>query len=82
MFSKDGTLTVTFEQDSIVWLKTLHGEWWYAFDNRVADGTPTKLYEASDIYRESMFVPAGTEITFTLSKDATGAFVLGYEVLS
>ena len=80
VFSKDGKLTATFSQDSYVQVKTLHGEYWYAFENYVKDGTTTKLFEASDSYKEKMFVPANTQVTFTLSKAQDGAFQLGYVV--
>ncbi|MBQ0098760.1 MAG: hypothetical protein KBS62_07530, partial [Oscillospiraceae bacterium] len=78
VFAKDGTLTVTFTQDTYVQVKTLHGESWYAFKSYVSDGTTTALGTASDTCKEKMKVPANTKVTFTLSKNASGAFQLGY----
>ena len=82
IFSKDGTLTAMFEKDSYVQVKTLHGEYWYAFEKFVNDGTTTVMHEASDTYKEPMFVPANTMVKFTLSKTAQGDFQLGYEEVS
>ena len=80
VFDQNGKLTATFSIDSYVEVKTLHGEYWYAFENYVPDGTTTKLYEASDTYKELMFVPAGTAYTFTLSGNPSDGFQLGYAI--
>lgn len=83
-FSSDGKLTVTLSKHAYVRLRTVNGTYWYYFEEEPIDGTAKKLcvttYDNLN-NGKSMLVPDG-QVTFTLSKDETGALYLGYEILS
>ncbi len=76
----DGKLTVTFAQDSYVFVKSgnLKGQnvKWYLFESYVT-GKEGTLYENKS---EKMFIPANVEVVFTLTvnEDGTLALVADY----
>ncbi len=68
-------LTVTFENDSYVVVKDNTGDW-YLTQTYCTDTTGTFTKGNS----EKMFVPAGKELTFTLSENADGSLTMSYTV--
>ena len=73
----DGKLTVTFEQDSYVFLKTTGNANWY-MAQAYSDGTTAIFYNTSTGAAEKLFVPGGVEITFTLSVNSNDTLTLSY----
>lgn len=73
----NSTVTVTFEQDSYVAVKTTDNKDWYMFTDVTTDTTGT-LYNTSTGTTQKMFVPAG-EIIFNLVKNEDGSLTLSYE---
>ena len=61
----DGKLTVTFEQDSYIGIKTQDNASWYMTQSYCTDDVGT-FYNTNTGVGEKMFVPGGVEITFTL----------------
>ena len=80
----DGKLTVTFNADSYVFVKTgnLNGESvkWYLFESyHGADKTEGTLIENKS---EKMFIPGGVEVIFTLVVNEDGTLTLSYHIHS
>lgn len=70
----DGKLTVTFANDSYVVVKDQTGDWYLC--ESYCTGNTAVLTKG---HSEKMFVPAGTELTFTLTENADGTLTLSYE---
>ena len=62
----DGKLTVTFDKESYVFVKTTGNAAWYMTQS-YCDTYSATLYNTTTGANEKMFVPAGTEIEFTLT---------------
>ena len=62
----DGKLTVTFDKESYVFVKTTGNAAWY-MTQTYCDTYSATLYNTTTGANEKMFVPAGTEIEFTLT---------------
>ena len=71
----DGKLTVTFEADSYVFLKTEGNGKWLLSENYCTN-TVCTFVEGGN---EKLFVPGNREITFTLTENADGSVTLRYE---
>ena len=71
----DGKLTVTFEADSYVFLKTEGNGKWLLSESYCTD-TVCTFVEGGN---EKLFVPGNREITFTLTENADGSVTLRYE---
>ena len=73
----NGKLTVTFTQDSYVFLKSGDNANWYMSKTYVST-TTGNFYHTDTGANEKMFVPGNVEISFTLSKNADGSLTLSY----
>ena len=73
----DGKLTAKFEQDSYVFLKTTGNANWY-MAQAYSDGTTAIFYNTTTGAEEKLFVPAGVEITFTLTVNSNDTLTLSY----
>ncbi len=72
----DGTLTVSFESDSYIGVRTGDGRW-YMTKEYVPGNTGT-FYNTSTGSMEKMFVPEGVEVTFTLTVNADDTLTVSY----
>ena len=73
----DGKLTVTFQQDSYVFLKTTGNANWY-MAQAYSDGTTAVFYNTNTGAIEKLFVPGGVEVTFTLTINNNDTLTLSY----
>ncbi len=73
----DGKLTVTFETDSLIGVKTGDSATWYMTAD-FETGTSATFYPTSAGVYEKMYVPGGVELTFTLTENADGTLTLSY----
>ena len=74
----NGKLTVTFEQDSYVFVKTTGNANWFMTDVYDASKESVTLYDTTTGAHEKMFVPGGEELIFTLVAHENGTFTLSY----
>ena len=77
----NGTLTVTFAQDSFVCLKSADNLDWYMAEE-FTTGTTTYLYNTKSGAGELIFIPAGVKAQFTLTPYENDCFKLSYLVAS
>jgi hypothetical protein len=80
LFASNGTQTLTFAQESYVFVKTTDNANWYMFEEYCKETTGTlKLSVLGDknAPSEKMLVPAGT-YTFTLEDNGNDTFKLSY----
>ncbi|MBR3972118.1 MAG: hypothetical protein IKJ83_04485, partial [Ruminococcus sp.] len=76
----NGTLSMTFEYDSFVCVKTLDNKDWY-MAKEVNESASLYLYNVkSPDASELMFIPAGVEVEFTLTSYQNDTFKLSYIV--
>ena len=75
----DGKLTVTFEKDSYVYLKTHNNKDWFMTESYVTDNTAVLGSTSNGKYVEKMYVPCGVELVFTLTHNPDGTKTLHYE---
>ena len=73
----NGKLTVTFNQDSYVFLKTEGNTKWFMTQSYCTDTTAI-LYNTETGASEKMRVPGNVEITFTLTENTNGTVTLSY----
>ena len=74
-FNQNGTLTVTFNTDAYVVVKEPGGAWYMIEGAYSAGATGTVLKKTEG---EKLFVPANTEVTFTLTENKDGTLFLSY----
>ncbi len=75
----DRQLTVTFEKDSYVAVKSFDNRDWYMSDGSDAYSNNAMLYNTRmGKGAELMFVPGGVEVEFTLTRQADGNYRLSY----
>ena len=76
----DGTLTVTFEEDSYVAVKTSDNASWYMTDDWQGEATEVTLYNTSvlDETANKLYIPGGVEVTFTLVVNDDDTLTLSY----
>ena len=76
----DGKLTVEFQQDSYVGIKTGDNNEWYMTDGWQGTATTSAvLHNALELSTaEKLYVPAGREVTFTLTHNEDGTLTLSY----
>ena len=72
-----GKLVVTFTDATYVAVKA--GTYWYMAEAYTEEASVT-LYPATETVNEKMYVPAGAEITFTLTTGEGDSLVLSYEI--
>ncbi len=79
---ENGTLTVTFSEDSYVAVKTSDNAVWYMTNGWVGDtATSANLYDVNtEIDANKLRVPGGSEVTFTLQENSDGSLTLSYVV--
>ena len=73
----DGKLSVTFDSDSYVAVKTSNNANWYMFQQYTTTTSGT-LYNVSTGATEKMLIPGGTEVNFTLTVNSNGTLTLSY----
>ena len=80
----NGTLTVTFESNSYVAVKTGDNLNWYMTNGYPGDGVSSAtLYNTNTgIEVNKLYVPGGAEVTFTLVVNTDDTLVLSYEIVS
>ena len=83
----DGKLTATFSADSYVAVKEVNPGAkfapevvaWYMTDGWQGEVTSVTLYDSNTLFvADKLFVPANTEITFTMVKNEDGTLTLSY----
>ena len=75
----NGSLTVTFQQDSYVFIKTGDNAKWYMLPAYDDDGNAS-FYLTSTGTTEKMFVPGGVEVIFSLEENWDGSLIVKYVV--
>lgn len=77
---QDGTLTVTFESDSHVGIKTADNLTWYMTDGYLGTNTTAAtLYPSSQIQNaDLLYIPGGVEVTFTMVENSDGTLSISY----
>ena len=76
----NGKLTATFEQDSYVGVKTGDNVNWYMTNGWLGDATSATLYNSEiNANPDKLFVPGGTQLTFTLKDNGDGSLELSYQ---
>lgn len=78
---KDGKLTVTFETDSYVAVKSEDNRGWFMTNGWLGfDVTSATLHDTSTQFSnaDKLYVPGGREITFTLTENTDGTLTLSY----
>ena len=76
-----GTLTVTFERDSYVAVKSADNNRWYMTQGWLGyDATSATLYSTAGAFTnaDKLFVPGGVEVTFTLKVNEDDTMYLSY----
>ena len=73
----DGKLTVSFESDSYVAVKTSGNAFWYMAQSYIEEATGT-FYRTTTGASEKMFVPGGMTLTFTLTVGEDDTLTLSY----
>ena len=73
----DGKLTVTFQKDSYVFLKTEGNKAWYMTQEYVTGNTAT-FYDTATGAMEKMYVPCNIELEFRLVLNDDGSVTLTY----
>ncbi|MBQ2384560.1 MAG: family 20 glycosylhydrolase, partial [Oscillospiraceae bacterium] len=75
----DGTLTVTFRQDSFVALKAANNAGWYLTEGDQGQATSVVLYNMARVEDgQLLWVPGCMEITFTLVDNGDDTLTLSY----
>ena len=78
----DGTLVVFFTQDSYVAVKASDNLNWYMTDGWQGYVSSVTLYNTSKLTNaDKLFVPGGTEVTFTLVDNGDDTYTLSYVAL-
>ena len=78
----DNKLSVTFEQNSYVGVKSADNSHWYMTNGWLGEGVKrATLYETSVLATpDKLYVPGGVQVNFTLKLNANGTLLLTYEV--
>ena len=76
----DGKLTVKFDTDSYVGVKTTGNETWYMTNGWLGNLTTATLYNSNTLgtAANKLLIPGGVEVTFTLTENADGTLSLAY----
>ena len=76
----NGKLTVTFERDSYVGVKTEGNQKWFMTDGwQGMDKTYITLYETGTLFAaDKFFVPGNVQVTFSLIENVDGTLTLSY----
>ena len=78
----DNKLSVTFEQDSYVGVKTADNKHWYMTNGWLGEGVKkATLYESMVLASpDKLFIPGGVQVNFTLGLNENGTLLLSYEI--
>ena len=78
----DNKLSVTFEQDSYVGIKTADNNHWYMTNGWLGQGVKrATLYESAVLTApDKLYVPGGVQVNFTLGLNDNGTLLLSYEI--
>ena len=81
---EDGQLSMVFERDSYVAVKSADNtKWYYTDDWQGYDKTSITLYDVETIqYGDKLYVPGGVEVLFTLTENEDGTLTLSYQVIA
>ena len=76
----DGQLTVLFETDSYVGVKTGDNKNWYMTNGWLGNVTSATLYHTTKLGTNAnkLMIPGGVEVTFTLTENEDGTLTLSY----
>ncbi len=72
---ENGRLTVNFDTDSFIFVKTQNNEIWYMTES-AEKSSPATLVSTESGASEMMFIPGGVNVTFTLSFNGDGSLSL------
>ena len=77
----DGKLTVFFETDSYVGVKTTGTKTWSMTKGWLGNVASATLYNSNTLgaVANKLMIPGGVEVTFTLTKNTDGTLTLSYE---
>lgn len=75
----NGKLTVSFDSDSFVFVKTKNNEIWYMAETS-ENASSSILVDTAKGASEMMFIPGGVNVTFTLSLMENGSLGIEYTV--
>ena len=77
----DGQLTVLFETDSYVGVKTGDNKNWYMTNGWLGNVTSATLYHTTKLGTNAnkLMIPGGVEVTFTLTENEDGTLTLSYK---
>ena len=78
----DNKLSVTFEQDSYVGIKTADNKHWYMTNGWLGEGVKkATLYESVVLAApDKLYIPGGVQVNFTLGLNDNGTLLLSYEI--
>ena len=78
----DNKLSVTFEQDSYVGIKTADNKHWYMTNGWLGEGVKkATLYESMLLAApDKLYIPGGVQVNFTLGLNENGTLLLSYEI--
>ena len=78
----DNKLSVTFDQDSYVGIKTADNNHWYMTNGWLGEGVKrTTLYESMVLATpDKLYIPGGVQVNFTLALNENGTLLLSYEI--
>ena len=77
----NGKLTVTFDCDSYVAVKTGDNASWYMTDGWAGEVTSVTLYNTNSLTTvDKLYVPGGAQVTFTLTVNSNDTLTLKYSV--
>ncbi|MBQ3215333.1 MAG: hypothetical protein IJB11_04355, partial [Oscillospiraceae bacterium] len=78
----DGKLTVTFDCDSYVAVKTGDNNSWYMTNGWQGNAKSVTLYNTNtEITADKLYIPGGVEVELTLVDNGDDTFTLSYEIL-
>lgn len=75
----NGEISVFFEQDSYVFVKTDDNKNWYMTKAYVENGDPSTLYSTNDGGNNKVFVPGGVEVLISVVVNEDNTLTISYE---
>ena len=78
----DNKLSVTFEKDSYIGVKSADNNHWYMTNGWLGEGVKkATLYESTVLAApDKLYIPGGVQVNFTLALNASGTLLLSYEI--
>ena len=79
----NGKLTVQFDSDSYVGVKSADNQNWYMTNGWQGSATSVVLYNTrTDISADKLYIPGGAQVELTLTDNGGDTFVLSYKIVS